>query len=244
VIETRNLVAGYGKLRVIKGVSVMVESGAIVSIIGANGAGKSTLLRCIQGLTKPWSGEVIFDGEDITPLAPEKIVRRGLTLVPENKELFPNLSVHDNLVLGGYVFRNENSAAEKRRTALDQIYAFFPALQEKQKDRAATLSGGQQQMLAIGRALMTRPRALMLDEPSLGLAPMVVRQIFEVLGTLSKSGIAILLVEQNIRSALHLAQRGYVFETGTIVSSGSSKEILNDPAVMKAYLGTRRGANV
>jgi branched-chain amino acid transport system ATP-binding protein len=244
VIETRNLVAGYGKLRVIKGVSVMVESGAIVSIIGANGAGKSTLLRCIQGLTKPWSGEVIFDGEDITPLAPEKIVRRGLTLVPENKELFPNLSVHDNLVLGGYVFRNENSAAEKRRTALDQIYAFFPALQEKQKDRAATLSGGQQQMLAIGRALMTRPRALMLDEPSLGLAPMVVRQIFEVLGTLSKSGIAILLVEQNIRSALHLAQRGYVLETGTIVSSGSSKEILNDPAVMKAYLGTRRGANV
>lgn len=244
MIETRNVVAGYGKLRVIKDVSIRVESGAIVSIIGANGAGKSTLLRCIQGLTKPWSGEVIFDGEDITPLAPEKIVRRGLTLVPENKELFPNLSVHDNLVLGGYVFRSESGAAEKRRTALDQIYAFFPALQAKQKDRAATLSGGQQQMLAIGRALMTRPRALMLDEPSLGLAPMVVRQIFEVLGRLSKSGIAILLVEQNIRSALHLAQRGYVLETGTIVSSGSSQEILNDPAVMKAYLGTRRGANV
>jgi branched-chain amino acid transport system ATP-binding protein len=244
VIETRHLVTGYGKLRVIKDVSVTVESGAIVSIIGANGAGKSTLLRSIQGLTKPWSGEVIFDGEDITSLAPEKIVRRGLTLVPENKELFPNLSVHDNLVLGGYVFRSEGSAAEKRRTALEQIYAFFPALREKQKDRAATLSGGQQQMLAIGRALMTRPRALMLDEPSLGLAPMVVRQIFEVLGTLSKSGIAILLVEQNIRSALHLAQRGYVLETGTIVSSGPSQAILNDPAVMKAYLGTRKGANV
>jgi branched-chain amino acid transport system ATP-binding protein len=244
VIETRNLVAGYGKLRVIKDVNMTVEPGAIVSIIGANGAGKSTLLRCIQGLIKPSSGEVIFDGEDITALAPEKIVRRGLTLVPENKELFPNLSVHDNLVLGGYVFRSESGAAEKRRTALEQIYAFFPVLQEKQKDRAATLSGGQQQMLAIGRALMTRPRALLLDEPSLGLAPMIVRQIFEVLATLSKSGIAILLVEQNIRSALHLAQRGYVLETGAIVSSGSAQAILSDPAVMKAYLGTRNGANV
>lgn len=244
MIETRNLVAGYGKLRVIKDVSIIVESGAIVSIIGANGAGKSTLLRCIQGLIKPSSGEVIFEGEDITPLAPEKIVRRGLTLVPENKELFPNLSVHDNLVLGGYVFRSESRAAERRRTELEKIYAYFPALQEKQNDRAATLSGGQQQMLAIGRALMTRPRALMLDEPSLGLAPMAVRQIFEVLAALSKSGIAILLVEQNIRSALHLAHRGYVLETGRIVSSGSSQEILNDPAVMKAYLGARSGASV
>ena len=244
MIEARNLVAGYGKLRVIKDVSVSVESGEIVSIIGANGAGKSTLLRCIQGLIKPFSGQVLFEGEDITALAAEKIVRRGLTLVPENKELFPNLSVHDNLVLGSYVFRGERGAAEKRRTAIDLIYTFFPVLREKQFDRAATLSGGQQQMLAIGRALMTRPRALMLDEPSLGLAPMVVRQIFEVLGTLSKSGIAMLLVEQNIRSALHLARSGYVLETGTIVSAGASQEILNDPAVMKAYLGTRTGAKV
>jgi branched-chain amino acid transport system ATP-binding protein len=242
VIEVRNLSGGYGKLQVIKDVSVRAESGAIVSIIGANGAGKSTLLRCIQGLIKPSSGRIIFDGEDISALPPEKIVRRGLTLVPENKALFSNLSVHDNLVLGSYVFRAENGATAKRRTALEQIYAYFPVLNEKQKDRAATLSGGQQQMLAIGRALMTRPRALMLDEPSLGLAPLVVRQIFEVLAALSKSGIAILLVEQNIRSALHLAHRGYVLETGAIVSAGSSKEMLNDPAVMKAYLGTKRGA--
>jgi branched-chain amino acid transport system ATP-binding protein len=237
VIKVENIVAGYGRLQVLRQVSIEVGAGELVTVVGANGAGKSTLLRTIQGLLQAQGGSVAFLGEDITRLTTEKIVARGLTLVPETRDLFPDLSVIDNLDLGAYVHRREAGAASKRADAMAKVFEIFPALKERSAARAAALSGGQQQMLAIGRALMTRPKALMLDEPSLGLAPMLVRQIFEAIDRLRKNGLAILLVEQNVRSALRLAERAYVLETGAIVASGPAADLLKNEAVMKAYLG-------
>jgi branched-chain amino acid transport system ATP-binding protein len=244
VIRAENIVAGYGRLQVLRQVSVSVGAGELVTVVGANGAGKSTLLRSIQGLIIPQGGKVFFEDKDITGLPTEKIVRLGLTLVPETRDLFPDLSVIDNLELGAYVHRRESGATAKRLDSMAKVFEIFPALNERRAAKASALSGGQQQMLAIGRALMTRPKALMLDEPSLGLAPILVRQIFEAIDNLRKSGLAILLVEQNVRQALRLAERAYVLETGAVVASGPAAELLQNEAVMKAYLGRAKKAAV
>jgi branched-chain amino acid transport system ATP-binding protein len=237
VIVAEGIVSGYGALKVLKDVTLEVHSGQLAAIVGANGAGKSTLLQCVQGLIPTWAGRVIFDGDDVTGWPAEKLVRAGLALVPETRGLFPRLSVIDNLMLGAYSFRNEKQAAMKRADALRKVYGLFPVLEERKNAPAGALSGGQQQMLAIGRALMSRPRALMLDEPSLGLAPLIVRQIFKVIKELSDGGIAVLLVEQNIRTALQLAERAYVLETGAVVLAGPAEQLLNDSSVKRAYLG-------
>jgi branched-chain amino acid transport system ATP-binding protein len=194
-------------------------------------------LKTIQGLQQCTSGQIQFDGNDISDLPTEKIVRMGLTLVPETRELFPQLSVIDNLALGAYSHRQEANAVSRREQALENVFSLFPALRDRRSARAETLSGGQQQMLAIGRALMTRPKALMLDEPSLGLAPLVIRQILDAVAGLRERGLAILLVEQNVRLALKLAQRAYVLETGRIVAAGPAADLMRDSALMAAYLG-------
>ena len=237
MIRVDDLVAGYGRIKVLKGVSLTVAAGELVCVVGANGAGKSTLLRSIQGMLSPAAGRVEFDGKDVTGLPAERVVQRGLCLVPETRDLFPDLTVVDNLFLGAYVHRKEADATRKREEAMRKVFGIFPALEERRAARASNLSGGQQQMLAIGRALMARPRALMLDEPSLGLAPMLVQMIFQAIEELRRSGLAILLVEQNVRAALRLAERAYVLETGAIVAEGPSAQLAGDAAVMKAYLG-------
>jgi branched-chain amino acid transport system ATP-binding protein len=237
MIEVQDIVSGYGQLRVLKSVSITVNRGELVTVVGANGAGKSTLLRCIQRLGPVWSGRVIFDGSDITQASVERVVRMGLTLVPQSRELFPLMSVADNLLLGGYLHRSEKDAVRNRKRDLDSVYQLFPALLERHMAPAGALSGGEQQMLAIGRALMSRPRALMLDEPSLGLAPLVVRQIFAAIADLRRQSLAILLVEQNVKAALKLAERAYMLETGRVAASGPARELASDPAIMKAYLG-------
>jgi branched-chain amino acid transport system ATP-binding protein len=239
MIEAHDIVSGYGSLQVLKSVSVVVGGGELVTVVGANGAGKSTLLRCIQRLLPVWSGQITFDGTDITHVPAERVVGMGLALVPESRELFPYMTVTDNLLLGGYLHRNEKGAASRRKRDLDAIYQRFPALFERRTALAGTLSGGEQQMLAIGRALMSRPRALMLDEPSLGLAPLIVRQIFASIADLRRQGLAILLVEQNVKSAMKLAERAYMLETGRVAASGSARELASDPAVVKAYLGKK-----
>jgi branched-chain amino acid transport system ATP-binding protein len=240
MIRVRDVEAGYGRINVLKRVSLEVAAGELVCVVGANGAGKSTLLRCIQGLLPASAGTIAFDGKDVTRLGAEQIVQNGLCLVPETRELFPDLSVIDNLFLGAYIHRKEADAARKREEAMERVFAIFPALRERRKARAANLSGGQQQMLAIGRALMARPRALMLDEPSLGLAPLLVVQIFEAIAELRRNGLAILLVEQNVRAALAFASRAYVMETGTIVVEGPSATLMDNERVKNAYLGQVR----
>jgi branched-chain amino acid transport system ATP-binding protein len=241
MIEAQDIVSGYGALRVLKSVSVTVGKGELVTVVGANGAGKSTLLRCIQRLAPIWSGRVMFDGNNITQASAEHVVGMGLTLVPESRELFPHMTVTDNLLLGGYLHRHEKNAGARRKRDLDAVHQLFPALFERRVALAGTLSGGEQQMLAIGRALMSRPRALMLDEPSLGLAPLVVRQIFAAIADLRRQGLAILLVEQNVKAALKLAERAYMLETGRVASSGATRELVSDPAVIKSYLGVAPG---
>ena len=242
MIEVEALDAGYGSLKVLKRVSLRVGESELVTVVGANGAGKSTLLRCIQGLLPAKAGAVRFRGQDILPMRTEQIVQLGLTLVPEARELFPELSVSDNLALGSYVHRREADAVARRNEMLEQVFGLFPVLRERQAANAHTLSGGQQQMLAIGRALMARPRALMLDEPSQGLAPRMVREIFNALTSLRARGLAILLVEQNVRAALKLADRAYVLETGAVVISGRAADLVSNDAVMKAYLGSAKPA--
>jgi branched-chain amino acid transport system ATP-binding protein len=241
MIRVRDLTAGYGRIAVLKGVSLEFAAGELVCLVGANGAGKSTLLRCIQGLLPIGGGSLAIDGLDIGGLPAEQIVRRGLSLVPETRELFPHLTIVDNLLLGAYIHRREPDAARRRAEAMERVFAIFPALHERRTARASNLSGGQQQMLAIGRALMARPRALMLDEPSLGLAPLLVRQIFDAISELRRSGLAILLVEQNVRAALKLATRAYVLETGTIVAEGPADALAKDDRIMRAYLGKAGG---
>jgi branched-chain amino acid transport system ATP-binding protein len=240
MIRVRDVEAGYGRINVLKRVSLEVAAGELVCVVGANGAGKSTLLRCIQGLLPASAGTIEFDGKEITRLGVERIVQSGLCLVPETRELFPDLSITDNLFLGAYVHRKEPEAAGKREEAMHRVFATFPALRERRKARAANLSGGEQQMLAIGRALMARPRALMLDEPSLGLAPLIVIQIFAAIAELRRNGLAILLVEQNVRAALNFASRAYVMETGAIVAQGPSETLMNNEKVKSAYLGQAR----
>ena len=237
MLKVRNLEAGYGPLKVLKQVSLHVSAGEIVTLIGANGAGKSTLLRSLSGLLAPRGGEVLLDGKPIRGLPAERIVGLGIALVPEGRQVFAAMSVEENLVLGGYVAARRGRDGEDAAAALDQVYGLFPILRERSAQLAGTLSGGEQQMLAMGRALMTGPRLLMMDEPSMGLAPLVVRDIFRAIQRLRDEGRTVLLVEQNARAALRIADRGYVIETGKLVLEGEAGFLLSDREVQRAYLG-------
>jgi branched-chain amino acid transport system ATP-binding protein len=229
-LRVSGLNVGYGRATVIESLDLDVKSGEMVTVLGANGAGKSTMLNGIMGLCPPRAGSVTFDGVELAGLRPEQLVGRGVVLVPERRELFGNLSVEVNLRLGGY--RKGGPL-----TSLEKIYGLFPKLAERRRQKAATLSGGEQQMLAVGRALMAEPRLLMLDEPSIGLAPLIVQEILRVIGKLKAEGLTIILVEQNARLALSVADRGYVLEVGRIVLQGSSSELAADPRLNQAYLG-------
>ena len=222
----------YGKIEALHGVSVEVRKGEIVSLIGANGAGKTTLLMTVCGTPQATSGRVILEGRDITRLPTAEIMRSGIAIVPEGRRVFPGLTVEENLYMGGFFnTRSENE------TSIDHVYELFPRLKERQHQRAGTMSGGEQQMLAIGRALMSKPRMMILDEPSLGLAPLVIKQIFQIIGKLRDEGITVFLVEQNANQALQLADRGYVLETGRIRLQDTGDNLLANPDVQAAYLG-------
>jgi branched-chain amino acid transport system ATP-binding protein len=237
MLKIRNLEAGYGRLRVLTRVSLHVAPGEIVTLIGANGAGKSTLLRCVAGLLAPRGGEILFGGEPFHGRPAERVVAGGIALVPEGRQVFAAMTVRENLLLGGYVAARRGRAAGEGARALQQVYALFPVLGERREQLAGTLSGGEQQMLAMGRALMTDPRLVMMDEPSMGLAPLVVREIFRTVARLREEGRTVLLVEQNARAALRIADRGYVIETGRIVLEGEAASLLRDREVQRAYLG-------
>ena len=228
--------AFYGRLHVLKGVSLHVNEGEIVALLGANGAGKTTTLRTICGLLKPASGDIAFAGRKIAGSSPEALVRLGITQVPEGRQIFGPLSVQDNLLLGAYTRLRSGQRAAVRE-ALERVYQLFPVLAERKGERGGSLSGGQQQMLAIGRALMAQPRLLVLDEPCLGLAPLVARQIIETTAALREHGTTVLLVEQNARAALRIADRGYVMETGKVTIEGTAEELLRNREVRRAYLG-------
>lgn len=233
MLEVDNLKVAYGRVVALHGVSITVAEREIVTIIGANGAGKSTLLRAICGVLTPLSGSIRFDGADVTALASPAMIRRGVAMVPEGRHIFPELTVKENLDLGAY-YRHDAAAV---RADIDRVLALFPILSERLRSAGGLLSGGQQQMLALGRALMSRPRLLLLDEPSLGLAPNIVKQLGRIIVDLNASGTTILLVEQNARMALNLAHRAYVLSTGHVARTGTGKELLNDPAVRNTYLG-------
>ena len=233
MLEVENIEAGYGPIRALDGVSLEVAAGELVAIIGANGAGKTTLLMAISGVVPTRGGEVRFEGRSVTGLEPHQIVRLGIGHAPEGRRIFPRLTVRENLELGGFT---RSDRVEMRRD-IDEICGLFPVLGQRMGQMGGTLSGGEQQMLALGRALVGRPRLLLLDEPSLGLAPLVVAKIFEVIASLSARDIAVVLVEQNARAALKLASRGYVLETGRITLTGSGTELAHDRRVRDAYLG-------
>jgi branched-chain amino acid transport system ATP-binding protein len=234
MLRVTNLEAGYGKLRVLKNVSLHVGAGEIVILLGANGSGKTTLLKAASGILRPQGGRVLFDRQDIAGAAMERIVELGCVLVPEGRQLFNPLSVRENLLLGAYLHARRS---DRVRESLEEAFSLFPRLAERQTQLAGTLSGGEQQMLAIGRALMARPKMIMMDEPSMGLAPMAVDRIFQTLAQLPARGITVLLVEQNARASLGIASRGYVLETGQIVLEGSSLELMDNHDVRRAYLG-------
>ena len=239
MLKVRNLDAGYGKLRVLKNISLHVDAGEIVTMIGANGAGKTTLLGAVIGLVRARSGEVIFRNQDCIKKEARRIVAAGCVLVPEGRQVFATMSVEENLILGGYVLqKSEGKRAVYRE--LDHQYELFPVLRERSRQLAGTLSGGEQQMLAMGRALMSRPRLVMMDEPSTGLAPLVVRDIFRVIARLRDEGSTVLLVEQNARAALAIADRGYVLETGKIIVQGPAEDLLANRDVQRAYLGREK----
>jgi len=239
MLKIRNLDAGYGKLRVLKNISLHVDGGEIVTMIGANGAGKTTLLATIIGLVQPSAGSISFMEQDCARLASRHIVASGCVLVPEGRQVFAPMSVEENLILGGYVLQKKEGKAAVYRELKHQ-YDLFPVLQERRDQLAGTLSGGEQQMLAMGRALMSRPRLVMMDEPSTGLAPLVVRDIFKVIVRLRKEGNTVLLVEQNARAALAIADRGYVLETGKIIVQGPAGDLLANQDVQRAYLGREK----
>ncbi len=237
MLRVRNLESGYGRLRVLRRVSMHVAAGEIVTIIGANGAGKTTLLNTIAGLIKPTGGEIHLLDADITEASPQQIVRHGCSLVPEGRQVFATMTVRENLVLGAHVRYRKNRKEALRQ--IDHVYDLFPVLRERQDPLAGTLAGGEQQMLAMGRALMARPRLIMLDEPSTGLAPLIVKNIFSIITRLRDEGNTVLLVEQNARAALQVADRGYVLETGKIILQGPAEDLLANRDVQRAYLGHR-----
>ena len=232
MLEIAGLRAGYGPIEVLRGVDLTVGAGEIVALLGSNGAGKSTLNNNVSGLYRPFGGSIRFEGEEITGASSMHIVEAGLVQVPEGRRVFPNLSVRDNLELGSYRRGKPNRAAN-----LERVLETFPRLRERLSQSAGTLSGGEQQMLAIGRALMSKPRLMLLDEPSMGLAPIMVQKIFEVIRTVASEGMTILLVEQNAKLALEVSQRGYVMESGEITVTDESRRLLADPKVRAAYLG-------
>ena len=233
MLEVQNLTAAYGDLPALSAATLNVGAGEIVALVGPNGAGKSTLLQCVTGLLRPRAGTIRSDSRDLLALHPHQIVEHGLALVPEGRRLFGQMTVEENLALGAFTAR----ARAVKQASLERVYGLFPALDERRRQLTRTLSGGQQQMVAIARALMTSPRLLMLDEPSLGLAPRVVEAIFETLTAINRAGVAVLLVEQNVRAALRLAGRAYVLEGGRVVGEGPARHLLEDPHVRRAYLG-------
>jgi len=236
LLEVSDLHAGYGKAEVLSGLRLSVPRGGVVSVIGPNGAGKSTLLNSLMGLLHA-RGRIVFDGEPVHHLPLEDRVMRGMALVPEKRELFGSMAVEDNLVLGGY--RQMRRGVAHWRDAIDRVYALFPRLHERRAQLAGTLSGGERQMLAVGRALMADPKLLMLDEPSLGLAPLVVREVFRTISQLRAAGVSILLIEQNARAALEVSDHGYVLETGAVALEGPARELALDARVIDTYLGAR-----
>jgi branched-chain amino acid transport system ATP-binding protein len=233
LLELDGVVLNYGRIEALHGISLTVEEGEVVALIGANGAGKTSTMRAISGLRAASKGTVLFDGEDITKLRADQRVRKGLSLAPEGRGIFPGMTVLENLDMGAYTRRDRAAVNED----LTRVYDLFPRLSERRKQSAGTLSGGEQQMLAIGRALMARPRLLLLDEPSMGLAPKLIQQIFSIIGEIAGQGTTILVVEQNAQQALSKADRAYVMETGRIVKAGTGQELLHDPSVREAYLG-------
>jgi len=233
LLEVDDIHTYYGAIEALRGVSLTVEEGEAVTIIGSNGAGKSTTLRSISGLTPATSGKVMFGGRDITRIPAHEIVEFGIALAPEGRHCFPRMTVRENLDMGAYRRRDAEISED-----LDHIFDLFPRLKERERQKAGTMSGGEQQMLAIGRALMARPKLLMLDEPSMGIAPILVQRIYETIAEINRQGVAILLVEQNANYALDVSKRGYVLETGEVALTNASAELRNDPAVQRAYLGT------
>ena len=231
ILEIKDLNVRFGGIRAVDGISMNVQEGKIITLIGANGAGKSTILRSVSGIVRPTSGDILLNGESIVGLSPDKIVARGVTLVPEGRRVFPNLTVLENLKIGAYLRK------DKLSNNLEYVYSLFPRLRERHWQHAGTLSGGEQQMLAVGRALMSRPKLIMMDEPSLGLAPLVVRDIFDIIVTINKAGITVLLNEQNANLALKIADYGYVIETGRLTLTGTGDELLHNESVKEAYLG-------
>jgi branched-chain amino acid transport system ATP-binding protein len=235
MLELREVSSGYGAIEALKGITLKVNQGEIVTLIGANGAGKTTTLRTITGLVKPRSGEIQFENQKLNGVPTHKVTAMGISMVPEGRAVFVNLTVIENLEMGAYL-RNDKAGI---RADLEKIFVLFPRLRERRKQAAGTLSGGEQQMLAMGRALMARPRLLLLDEPSLGLAPLIVHNIFQAIDEINQRGTTILLVEQNANAALKHSNRGYVLETGTIVMEGASKDLAADQRVKEAYLGEK-----
>ncbi len=231
LLTIQDLKVNYGGIEAVKGISLTVEEGQIVTLIGANGAGKSTTLRTISGLVKARSGSIAFAGEDITGLDPTSIVKKGITMAPEGRRIFPDMTVKENLRMGAYLRKDDLSAD------FDMVYDLFPRLKEREWQLGGTLSGGEQQMLAVGRALMAKPRLMMMDEPSLGLAPIVVKGIFEIIRRINEQGVTILLIEQNANMALQAAHTAYVLETGRITMTGTGAELLADERIKEAYLG-------
>ena len=235
LLEIKDLKVSYGKIEAIKGITLNVNQGEIVTLVGANGAGKTTLLKTISGILKPSAGVINFEGKDIQSIAPHNRVLAGLCQAPEGRGIFPGMTVLENLEMGKY---SRPEWKKELKEDLDRVYTLFPRLKERQGEAGGTLSGGEQQMLSIGRALMSRPRLLLLDEPSMGLAPMFIQQIFKIIREIQTQGVSILLVEQNAAQALSCANRAYIMETGNIVKEGAGKDLLNDEAIKKAYLGT------
>ena len=233
MLEIRDLEVCYGMIQAIKGISFEVREGEVIALIGANGAGKTTTLHTISGLLSPKAGSVIFEGKDITKIPAHKIVSYGMAHVPEGRRVFASLSVYQNLKMGAYT----RSSKEEIEESLQMVYSRFPRLKERKNQPAGTLSGGEQQMLAMGRALMSKPRIILMDEPSMGLSPIFVNEIFDIIKQVSAGGTTVLLVEQNAKKALSIADRGYVLETGKIVLEGNAQDLLNDESVKKAYLG-------
>jgi len=234
ILTVKEISINYGKVAAVRDVSFDIEDGTIVTLIGANGAGKSTILKTISGLKHPSSGEILFRGKAIDRLHPDNIVREGVSHVPEGRRLFPAMTVRENLLMGAYLKKNKKEINDE----FEKVFYYFPKLKERQKQRAGSLSGGEQQMLAMGRALMSRPKLLLLDEPSIGLSPLMSKMIGKIVQTINQEeGVSILLVEQNAKLALGLASRGYVLETGTIVLNGDARELLNNDMVKTAYLG-------
>ena len=233
MLQVKDLFVSYGGIEAVKGISFDVPKGQIVTLIGANGAGKSTTLKTIAGVVKPKSASIVFEGNDITGKTPDFIVKIGITLAPEGRRVFPNLTVKENLIMGAYL-RKDNLDSD-----FEYVYGLFPRLKERSWQLAGTLSGGEQQMLAVARALMSRPKLIMMDEPSLGLAPIVVKSIFDIIKQINKEGITVLLIEQNANMALQCADTAYVLETGNITMTGTGAELLSDDRIKEAYLGKK-----